>query len=74
MCFKIKTVLLLFFILFFSLSAICKEQKTEKIPKAVINNPVFEFPPVVDGTIITHDFIIYNKGSATLEIIKIKPG
>ncbi len=74
MNFKLITAFLLLFVFTFALSATGKEQKMKKFPKAVINDPVFEFSSVVDGINITHDFIIHNRGTANLEIIKIKPG
>lgn len=35
-------------------------------------NPHFQFVPVVDGTIITHDFIIQNTGNTPLHISRVK--
>ncbi len=32
----------------------------------------YEFSPVVDGTKITHDFIIVNRGEKPVKIIKVK--
>jgi hypothetical protein len=34
----------------------------------------FEFDPVVDGTQITHDFVIKNSGNGPLAIHRVKTG
>ena len=34
----------------------------------------YTFPTVIDGTEVTHDFIIQNKGDAPLVIEKVKTG
>lgn len=33
-----------------------------------------EFEPVVEGLKVTHDFVIQNKGTAVLQIQKVKTG
>lgn len=43
-------------------------------PKAYIPEPRYEFDPVLDGDEVVHDFAIYNKGDATLEILKVETG
>lgn len=43
-------------------------------PVAVVKEPGFEFEPVIDGTIVSHEFIIENKGDAPLAIEKITTG
>ena len=48
------------------------EYVARKTPKAFIPYPAYEFQTVLDGTKITHDFIIQNKGDATLNIVKVK--
>ena len=47
-------------------------QVSLKLP--VIHLPVrrYEFEPVLEGRQITHDFVVQNKGSAPLEIQKVK--
>lgn len=43
-------------------------------PGAVIPELKFEFNPVVDGTVVTHDFAIKNTGDGVLDISKVKTG
>lgn len=43
-------------------------------PQMVIEQPVFEAGEVWQGEIVSHDFIIKNKGKGPLKILKAKPG
>ena len=43
-------------------------------PAVVVPEPVFDFGEVKEGTDYTHEFLIMNKGAATLEIKKVQPG
>lgn len=42
-------------------------------PKAVVDNPVFEFDPVPEGLLVSSDFTIKNKGTAVLVLEKVSP-
>ena len=44
------------------------------VPAAVVQNPNYMFPVVVEGQEVQHDFIIRNTGSAALEVHKVKTG
>ena len=43
-------------------------------PSVFIPESRYTFPTVLDGTEVTHDFIIQNKGEAPLVIEKVKTG
>ena len=43
-------------------------------PSVLIPESRYTFSPVLDGTEITHDFIIQNKGDAPLAIEKVRTG
>ena len=43
-------------------------------PKAVAPEPRFDFPAVVEGTEVTHDFVLENHGTAPLNITKVQTG
>jgi hypothetical protein len=43
-------------------------------PSVFIPNSRYNFSPVLDGTEITHDFVIQNKGDAPLAIEKVRTG
>ena len=41
---------------------------------AVLPEKEYEFEPVLEGAGITHEFVIQNKGSMPLRIVRVKPG
>ena len=47
-------------------------QVSLKLPLAHLPALRYEFEPVLEGRQVTHDFIVQNKGSAMLEIQKVK--
>jgi hypothetical protein len=58
-----------------TLSAADQEKRTaapQSHALAVLPEAVFEFPPVIAGTVVTHDFIILNQGKEILKIDGIK--
>ncbi len=46
-------------------------QKNSESPSAYFPERYYKFKQVVDGTEIIHDFILQNKGDATLKINKV---
>lgn len=40
-------------------------------PEAVLSEPVFNFESAWEGDTVTHDFMVKNQGTASLEILKI---
>ena len=40
-------------------------------PEAVVTEQVFNFESVWEGDTVTHDFMVKNKGTVPLEILKI---
>ena len=45
-----------------------------KPPSVVVPESTYEFPAVVDGVKVTHEFTVYNKGKGDLEINRVKTG
>lgn len=43
-------------------------------PFAFITGPIFDFKQVVEGNEVVHDFILQNKGTTPLKIVKLKSG
>ena len=43
-------------------------------PEAFLPESIFEFEPVLEGTPVTHAFILYNRGEAPLKILKVRSG
>ena len=64
------------FILVVPYSAFCgpNDQGDSTFPKVHVPEGTYEFEPVVEGTNVIHDFVIQNKGTATLDITKVRPG
>jgi hypothetical protein len=50
------------------------DQAGQPSPKLVIGETAYSFDPVVDGTLVTHDFVVRNEGEAVLNIQKVKTG
>ena len=49
-------------------------QATGPAPKLVVEDTAHSFEAVVDGTLVTHDFIVRNDGDEVLHINKVKTG
>ena len=49
-------------------------QSVQATPVIVIPEATYEFPTVVDGIKVTHDYLIENKGDADLEIRRVRTG
>jgi len=43
-------------------------------PVAFFPQTLYEFSPVLDGAKVVHEFAVQNKGSATLNIERVKTG
>jgi hypothetical protein len=74
---KKRTLFLIFLtscILFFETASLGTENKSLNLPSVFVPESRFEFAPVLDGTEITHDFIVQNKGTAPLAIEKVRTG
>ncbi len=69
---KVKIFIILTVIILLIGSTIGAKDKTPVSPSALISQTIYEFESVVDGTEVVHDFVIQNKGAATLEIQKVK--
>ena len=63
-----------FFIMFFDSSVFGASKQTSSSPSIFVPESRYTFPTVVDGAEVTHDFIIQNKGGATLSIEKVQTG
>ena len=43
-------------------------------PKAYLPENVYDFQPVAEGTEVVHEFVLFNKGDAPLDIMNVKSG
>jgi hypothetical protein len=64
----------LIYIILFSLVLNVYSQEKESFPVFFIDNTKYEFPPVHQGTNLTHTFKVKNMGNKDLIIHKLKPG
>ena len=58
----------------FNSSAFGASKQTPPSPSVFVSESRHTFPTVIDGTEVTHDFIIQNKGDVPLVIEKVKTG
>jgi hypothetical protein len=61
-------------ILFFQNGSFGTEKNTLDVPPVFVPETRYKFGPVLEGTEITHDFIVQNKGSAPLKIETVRTG
>lgn len=55
-------------------AAVCAGAQDASGPSVFFPQTQHEFSPVLDGTQVVHDFVIQNKGAATLEVERVKTG
>ena len=46
----------------------------KKVPAIEVENATYEFDQVTQGEVVKHDFRVFNRGEAPLEIKSVKPG
>jgi len=46
----------------------------KKVPVIEVENPNYDFDQVTQGEVVKHDFRVFNRGEAPLEIKSVKPG
>ena len=72
---KLKALTVFSITLLFALSAaVCFATGDQPSPSAYFPESSYEFEPVLDGAKIVHDFVIQNKGTATLKVDRVKTG
>jgi hypothetical protein len=72
---KLKTLTVLPIVLFLTLfAAVCFGTQDQSSPSAVFPEISYEFSPVLDGAKVVHEFVIKNKGTATLKVERVKTG
>ncbi len=65
-------VLLFFSLFLFGANPVMSEDKQG--PKAVINEPEFNFKEVKQGETVEHTFKVQNQGDMPLRILNVRPG
>lgn len=72
---KIKplfAIMVIMGILCWGTTSLGAENEPVTLPSAILPDAQHEFGAVVEGTVVTHDFILQNKGTALLEIKKVR--
>jgi len=54
--------------------ALCLGAENDAAPSVFFPETHFEFTPVLEGSTVVHDFVIQNKGNATLNVDRVKTG
>jgi hypothetical protein len=49
-------------------------QKTTSAPNAIFASTTYNFPTVVEGVVVEHEFTVKNFGTADLKVEKVKTG
>ena len=55
-------------------ATVCFATQTQTLPSAFFPETSYEFEPVLDGAKVVHEFVILNKGTATLKVERVKTG
>ncbi len=69
-----KIVAAMILLLFVSTPCAFAETTATPLPKAILPESIHVFEPVVEGTVVSHDFTLQNRGDAPLIIESIKAG
>ena len=73
MKFKTCLVAIVALLILFS-SAVCFGAENDAAPSVFFPETQYEFSPVLEGSTVVHDFVIQNKGNATLNVDRVKTG
>jgi hypothetical protein len=72
---KLKIHAFLAVLLFLTLfTAVCYGAQDQASPSAYFPETSYEFSAVLDGSKVVHEFVIQNKGTATLQVERVKTG
>jgi hypothetical protein len=72
---RLKALTAFWITLFLTLfAAVCFGTQDQSTPSAVFPETSYEFPGVLDGAKVVHEFVIQNKGTAPLKVEKVKTG
>lgn len=63
-----------FFVFSVMVMAFGAQDEIKASPSVVFPDPGFEFDAVFEGIDVVHDFVIQNKGTATLDVQKVSGG
>ena len=70
----LKSILLALLIVTISAGISLAKDGAEFAPVIEFEEPTYDFKQVSQGEIVKHDFQVFNRGEAPLEIKKVRPG
>lgn len=70
----LRTIVLLTLLCLLPNSGYTANTDTRTGPKAYLADNVYEFPPILEGLEVIHEFVILNKGDEPLNIQNVKSG
>ncbi|MBW2195217.1 MAG: DUF1573 domain-containing protein [Deltaproteobacteria bacterium] len=70
----VKTILLALLIGTISAGFSLAKEGSKTTPVVEVEESTYDFKQVSQGEIVKHDFRVFNRGDASLEIKKVKPG
>ncbi len=70
----LKPIILALLIITVSAGFSLAKDGTEPVPVIEFDQATYDFKQVSQGEIVKHDFRVFNRGEASLEIKKVKPG
>ena len=56
------------------ITTVCFGTEDQSSPTAFFPETSYQFAPVLDGGKVVHEFILQNKGTATLKVERVKTG
>jgi hypothetical protein len=70
----INSILIAIFFSVVSLASLSLAEEAVDSPAAYFPETAYTFQPVVSGTVISHAYVVQNRGTAVLEIQKVDTG
>ncbi len=58
----------------FSAPVLSLETKADSVPVAEVSTPEYRFDSVPEGTRVTHEYLLHNRGTALLKVLQVKTG
>jgi hypothetical protein len=70
---KIFSVFMMLFLMLLCRAGVyLANAESPALPNVYFPEETYEFPPVIEGDAVQHDFVLINKGIAPVDIIEVK--
>jgi hypothetical protein len=64
----------LILVMWIGLTQAAGEAQTQTAPVLEVEGTIYDFHQVTEGEVVKHDFRVFNRGDAPLEIKSVRPG